>query len=355
MAIIFLTAPVQHYCPGSNDTCCDNPVYNTSVFKRTIITEWNLICERDWLKDLTQTIFQFGVFCGSLLFGIASDKWIWKKTDFDDIDNIRNICRHDVIVFAGFLELFVCQMGGWFCKWGMYNHSIRLGDGIRWTKKPRSTALDLFRTPHLRTNITVMSFVWLVCSYCFYGVTYYIGHLTGNIFINVLATGGVCTCAVIISIPLIKFYKRKTVVVFGNVICSLCLLTMGFVPEGKATLVVGCIGEMHSYIIFIVIYLYCSEMFPTVVRNAAIGICSMVARVGAMIAPFAASLHIYGKWCSPVAFGIFPMISAFLCLLLLPETKDCELLVTLEEAENLGRKIQISRSDNSLNFEESEV
>lgn len=76
MAIIFLTAPVQHYCPGTNSTCCSNPVFNKTVFTRTIVTEWNLTCKSDWFKDLTQTIFQFGVFCGSLIFGIASDKWV---------------------------------------------------------------------------------------------------------------------------------------------------------------------------------------------------------------------------------------------------------------------------------------
>ncbi|CAB3226708.1 unnamed protein product [Arctia plantaginis] len=74
-------------------------------------------------------------------------------------------------------------------------------------------------------------------------------------------------------------------------------------------------------------------MFPTVVRNAALGICSMMARVGAMLAPFVANMKQHGKWCAPVAFGIFPIVSALLCLML-PETKDCELLMTIEEGEN---------------------
>lgn len=78
-------------------------------------------------------------------------------------------------------------------------------------------------------------------------------------------------------------------------------------------------------------------MFPTVVRNAAIGISSMMGRVGAMIAPFIANLRPFGQWCAPVAFGIFPFIAALLCLLL-PETKDCELTMTIEEAETFGNQ-----------------
>lgn len=74
MAIIFLAPPTQFECPGVKTECCTNPKYDTSIFKRTIITEWNLICGNSWLKDLTQTAFQFGVLTGSLFFGITSDK-----------------------------------------------------------------------------------------------------------------------------------------------------------------------------------------------------------------------------------------------------------------------------------------
>lgn len=182
-----------------------------------------------------------------------------------------------------------------------------------------------------------MSFIWLVCSYCFYGVSHYISHLTGNIFINVLASGSVCLCACLIVIPLMKFMNRKTVVILGNVMCSFCLLVIAVVPEGKVSVFLGCLCVLFSYMVFIMIYLYCSEMFPTVVRNAAIGISSMMGRVGAMIAPFIANLRPFGQWCAPVAFGIFPFIAALLCLLL-PETKDCELTMTIEEAETFGNQ-----------------
>lgn len=76
MAIIFLAPPVMYKCPGQKDLCCDKPEYNTTVFKRTIITEWHLICDKSWLKDFTQTLFQFGVLTGSLLFGMASDRLV---------------------------------------------------------------------------------------------------------------------------------------------------------------------------------------------------------------------------------------------------------------------------------------
>ncbi|CAH1636433.1 unnamed protein product [Spodoptera littoralis] len=262
LAIIFLTAPVEHYCPGTNNTCCNDPVFNTTVFKRTIITEWNLICESDWFKDLTQTIFQFGVFCGSLLFGITSDIYGRRPTliasiiieifagimssflpDFWSFSFARWVVgianggciiiafvivmeyvgsgKRDIVsilihipftignmVVAGIgylirdysyfllfisvsnviLLFYIClipESPRWLLVVNKTEEAILLMEKVakinklptehirrkmefyqleHRTSKPQSTALDLFRTPNLRRNITVMSFIWLIAA-----------------------------------------------------------------------------------------------------------------------------------------------------------------------------------------------
>ncbi|CAG9787710.1 unnamed protein product [Diatraea saccharalis] len=85
------------------------------------------------------------------------------------------------------------------------------------------------------------------------------------------------------------------------------------------------------------------KMFPTVVRNAAIGLSSMMARLGSMIAPFIAGFRPYGQWCAPLAFGIFPLISAVLCVFL-PETKNCELMMNVEEGEAFAKRQREQRA-----------
>lgn len=76
MAIIFLSPKVSYICASTNnETCpCSDPIYDTSVFKRTIIMEWDLICDRKWLTSFTQTLFQLGTLFGSVFFGMASDR-----------------------------------------------------------------------------------------------------------------------------------------------------------------------------------------------------------------------------------------------------------------------------------------
>ncbi|XP_014369438.2 organic cation transporter protein-like [Papilio machaon] len=434
MAIIFLAPPTQFTCQDKSE-CCDNPIYNTTLFKRTIITEWNLICKDSWLKDFTQTVFQFGVLIGSLIFGAASDRYGRRKTlifavvmesltgiiasflpDFWSFTIIRMFLGISVggIMVIGFVllmeyvgimyrdalsALFHVPFTMGHIALALFGYYIRdythlqlaisvvnmvllfyicfLPESPRWllainksskaialmervakfnnlptdeiptmtelyqmehksARMKRGSILDLFRTPNMRRNILIMAFLWLVCSYCFYGVAHYISHLTGDIYTNVIASGSVALCSCFISIPLIRFLRRKTLVIASELASSICLILIAFVPEGTISIVLGCTGVFFTFMVFIVVYLYCSEMFPTVVRNAAIGICSMMARVGSMIAPFIAGLRPFGIWCAPVAFGIFPLISAVLCLFL-PETKNCELPMTIEEGEALGR------------------
>ena len=48
------------------------------------------------------------------------------------------------------------------------------------------------------------------------------------------------------------------------------------------------IGKSASAAAFSIVYMFTAELSPTVVRNAAMGLCSCAARIGAMIAPYIA-------------------------------------------------------------------
>ncbi|KAI5646031.1 sugar transporter domain-containing protein [Phthorimaea operculella] len=84
MSIIFLAPPVNFTCASHNETevfdnqCyanCTDYVYDHRVFKETIITQWDLVCDRAWLKNLTQTVFMLGILVGNMVFGHLSDRF----------------------------------------------------------------------------------------------------------------------------------------------------------------------------------------------------------------------------------------------------------------------------------------
>lgn len=49
----------------------------------------------------------------------------------------------------------------------------------------------LFRSPNLRLKTICVSVNWFVCGICFFGLAQYMGHLDGNIFINVAVSGNI--------------------------------------------------------------------------------------------------------------------------------------------------------------------
>ncbi|XP_013173247.1 PREDICTED: organic cation transporter protein-like [Papilio xuthus] len=438
MGVIFYAPRVSYICADTNaETCpCSKPIYDTSVFTNTITMEWNLICKKKWLANLTQTLFQVGVLFGSVFFGMAADRY-----------GRRNPCIVAVIiqltmsmasayatnyVFFCITRIFIgSAVGGtmvttfvilmefignknrdvisalyhvpfnighmmlpliayyyrdykkfllvvsipsaiplcYFCflpesaRWliavnrtdeaiailkkeakiskrqvDIHKEVVTYAKTLTGPNAQKGNLADLFRTPNLRRNIICMSFNWMTCSYCFYGVTQYVGHLSGNIFINVAASGGVALFGAFTSIPLMRACARKTVVVLFHFLCAACLFALMFVPEGNLSVILACTGVVSSFIVFVVVYLYCSELFPTVVRNAAVGFSSMMARVGSMVAPFVINGADIAHWLPPLAFAILPLVACWVTFLL-PETKDCELLTTLEEGENFGKNI----------------
>ncbi|XP_039755231.1 organic cation transporter protein-like [Pararge aegeria] len=54
---------------------CPEFVYDTTVFSRTIISDWNLVCSKHWYIHLTQCIMMWGVLLGGIIFGIIADKY----------------------------------------------------------------------------------------------------------------------------------------------------------------------------------------------------------------------------------------------------------------------------------------
>ncbi|XP_064411384.1 solute carrier family 22 member 7-like [Latimeria chalumnae] len=60
---------------SSVEQCQHGWVYDHSQFTSTIVTKWDLVCEKKGLNQLTATLFFVGTTVGSLVFGILADKY----------------------------------------------------------------------------------------------------------------------------------------------------------------------------------------------------------------------------------------------------------------------------------------
>ncbi|XP_036920940.1 LOW QUALITY PROTEIN: solute carrier family 22 member 16 [Sturnira hondurensis] len=58
----------------SSFPCLDGYMYDTSKWDSTVVTQWDLVCNREWFARLIQPTFMFGVLLGALIFGYLSDR-----------------------------------------------------------------------------------------------------------------------------------------------------------------------------------------------------------------------------------------------------------------------------------------
>ncbi|XP_049846933.1 organic cation transporter protein-like [Schistocerca gregaria] len=93
LGILFLAPPARFWCeePPSNisgecsvslngtPTACTSYRYDRSLFTETIITQWDLVCDREQLANVAQTVFMFGILIGNVLFGMLADRFGRKK------------------------------------------------------------------------------------------------------------------------------------------------------------------------------------------------------------------------------------------------------------------------------------
>lgn len=201
---------------------------------------------------------------------------------------------------------------------------------------------DLVRTPNMRSKTFCISFNWIVCGLCFFGVAQFIGQLGGNIFINVALSAVIQVPGTLFSVWSMKSLGRRYTLMGANLVAGCACLLIALVPAHPAWIraALGCLGMFGLSVSFPTVYIFSGELYPTVIRNIGVGTSSMCARIGSMLAPFVAGLAGYEPWIPPVIFGIVPLIGVILCYKL-PETADCKLPETLHDAEMFGKKIKV--------------
>ncbi|NXG81372.1 S22AD protein, partial [Stercorarius parasiticus] len=84
------------------------------------------------------------------------------------------------------------------------------------------------------------------------------------------------------------------------------------------------IGKFTATASFSTSYVYSAELFPTVVRQTGVGLCSTSARMAGIVTPLISLLTQYHRAIPMAIFGSVPVVVGLLCFLL-PETCGVDL------------------------------
>lgn len=60
--------------PAENSLSCDRFIYDTSKYASSTVIEWDMVCDKAWLRATSDALFMLGVLLGSIIFGHMSDK-----------------------------------------------------------------------------------------------------------------------------------------------------------------------------------------------------------------------------------------------------------------------------------------
>ncbi|XP_015267424.1 PREDICTED: solute carrier family 22 member 20-like [Gekko japonicus] len=69
------TTVAENVTEKHTQPCVGGWVYDTTVFESTIVSEWDLVCDLQTLRDVAQSIYMAGVLAGAIVFGVLSDRF----------------------------------------------------------------------------------------------------------------------------------------------------------------------------------------------------------------------------------------------------------------------------------------
>ena len=160
---------------------------------------------------------------------------------------------------------------------------------------------------------------------------------------------------------LITYVGRKRPLCGFMACCGLSLLMIAVISSAFPFMVVSVamFGKLCISASFTIIHIHTPEVFPTAIRNTAMGLVVVGDRIGGILSPYLANLGHVVPNLHFVLFGLFALTSGVLNLKL-PETLGAPLPETMEDVVRLKkRSSSTSRADTTaytaLSNEEVEV
>ncbi|XP_061558813.1 solute carrier family 22 member 4-like isoform X1 [Phycodurus eques] len=197
----------------------------------------------------------------------------------------------------------------------------------------------ILRSCNIFTITLLCSFLWFVITISYYALILNTSNLHGDPYLNSFLSAVTEVPAYLIALLLLHFCYRRlcqsSTLLMGGVMI-LCVHLIPIDLQWVAVLL-EMLGKFGVTSAFCVVYAVTSELFPTVLRNTAMGCCSMAARVGTVTSPFIIYLGQYYKALPYIVMGALAISGAFICLLL-PETFGKPLPETITQMQTICRR-----------------
>ncbi|XP_049912222.1 solute carrier family 22 member 13-like [Epinephelus moara] len=412
---------IEAYGINTTTGCTDGWDYETPVGASSIMSEFDLVCDKNGMIEASQSIYMAGFLFGALTFGAISDRFgrrfaillclfvlllsgvgaafspniyvymvlkffcgssggvIIMNTSVMGVEWTHSsksaLCTMSIILFfpaglmllsgiayltpnwrilqlvlyspilllLGFLYWFLPESARWLMTHGRKveaQKELQRAAKVNGKTVPehlldklemegtveRRNVSDIFRISYLRKRTFIMGYNWFSISLLYYGLSLNVGSFGLNIYLTQFIFGVVEVPANLSVLTLVQHIGRRKCQVgylfFGGAACLLVLAVPKDLPV--VVTIIAVIGKFAAAAAFSTAYVYTAELYPTILRQNGVGVNSMCARVGGILAPLIRLLDVYHHIIPMLIYGVVPIAAAGFSLLL-PETLNVEL------------------------------
>ncbi|KAF3843298.1 hypothetical protein F7725_002147 [Dissostichus mawsoni] len=214
------------------------------------------------------------------------------------------------------------------------------------SEKVESTSiLDLLKTANIR-NVTLMLWIiWFSLNVSFFGLSFNMSALYGNPFLNYFLLTAVELPAYTASWLVARSLPRRLSCISFTLLGALALLLIQITLDSHPaiTLTLVLLGKFGILAGIAVLYMFTSELSPTVIRNTAMSSSAMFSRVGSSVSPYLLQLgetfnyiHHTVEFLPWIIVGCLSLLSVLVCFFL-PETFRQPLIDTIEQMPPVQR------------------
>uniref|UniRef100_A0A8C9V0U1 Solute carrier family 22 member 6 n=1 Tax=Scleropages formosus TaxID=113540 RepID=A0A8C9V0U1_SCLFO len=200
------------------------------------------------------------------------------------------------------------------------------------------TYVDLVRTPKMRKLAILSGMVWYGVASTYYGISLNISGFGLNIYLTHFIYAAIEFPAKLMVYFFLDKIGRRHCQAGTLLLTGTCIAINIFLSKDMWLFrtIVAIVGKGLSEASFTTVFLYTTELYPTVVRQNGMGYNSFMGRLGASITPLVLLLEDVWKLLPQVIICALAMLSGLVALLL-PETHNIRLPETIEDIEKPGK------------------
>ncbi|KAG1714610.1 Solute carrier family 22 member 3 [Nymphon striatum] len=261
---------------------CDSWSYDTSVWKKTIVGDWNLVCDRKFLISVSSSMYLVGLMFGVVAFGQLSDKLIPESPRW-------------LISVGKFDEALITMK-----KIAKINGQTLPSDE---TIMAELRELEAFNQRHVSHSRFVVALIY-------FALSLNMQDLGGDLFVSMAIAGSLNIFGYFLTVLVMSKIGRRIPTAASLIVGGVFLAMSMLLPKsvGWLNIIIVLIGRTAISMTFSLIYVFTPEVHPTVD-------------------------DISSPYISKTILAVLA-ITAGLSTLGLPETKDRNLPETLEDGEN---------------------